>query len=517
VDTPSLLTLYDKVRSGRKVRDDDTNPLIGVLRLAGITRSENGNLKLRNRIYERVFDRDWVLSNMPGAELRRQRVAFQRGIWRAAVVGIPIVLVAAGVVVRMYMREIAPPEAAKAPGVPPFWASFGLSAAAALNSGSLLVSAGEPDVAIFVGEQQYGRTAKDGTLQIDRLLAGSYTIRAQKPGLQSISLRVDIKPQLATPLNFKLQEQAQALELGSLLIQNAPAGADVSLDGRSAGVTSENGSFLLTAPPGEHTVRVAKDSFVPFEIKQQFSLGAKTSVDVQLKADAEMSRWKSLASSNDVAALRAYVHDYPNGQMVGQARERADLLEWNALKDRNDADVVRVLSEFVDRCRNAVCDQARARMNSLAAEDQVWIAASHSGDASQYQRYLASYPQGRYVDAARVQIAQLDKAENAQISEALQKYEEAYNQRDMNRILAIWPSLPAAAQKSARALFHDLKSFTSTISIGNIDRQGSVATVNCKRTLEFVGDDGGRGKRQDQVTYRLSKQSGHWLIDSIVH
>ena len=87
----------------------------------------------------------------------------------------------------------------------------------------------------------------------------------------------------------------------------------------------------------------------------------------------------------------------------------------------------------------------------------------------------------------------------------------------MNRILAIWPSLTPAAQKSARTAFHDLKSFTSTISIANIERQGGVAVVNCKRTLEFVGEDGGRGKRQDQVTYRLSKQSGHWLIDSIVH
>ena len=48
VDTPSLLTLYGRIRAGKKVRDDDSNRLVGVLRLAGITRSVNGFLRLRN-------------------------------------------------------------------------------------------------------------------------------------------------------------------------------------------------------------------------------------------------------------------------------------------------------------------------------------------------------------------------------------------------------------------------------------------------------------------------------------
>lgn len=47
---------------------------------------ESTCLKTRNRIYERVFDRDWVAANMPGAEVRRQRRAFTRGLLRAAAV-----------------------------------------------------------------------------------------------------------------------------------------------------------------------------------------------------------------------------------------------------------------------------------------------------------------------------------------------------------------------------------------------------------------------------------------------
>src|SRR5262249_34834239 len=84
-DLAGLLDLYGQVRRGKRVRDDDTNPLMGVLRLSGITRKVRGCAQVRNRIYGRVFDRKWVRQHMPGAELRRQRAAFRRGLLRASV------------------------------------------------------------------------------------------------------------------------------------------------------------------------------------------------------------------------------------------------------------------------------------------------------------------------------------------------------------------------------------------------------------------------------------------------
>jgi hypothetical protein len=63
-DPASLMGLYRKVRSGQCVPVDDANPLIDLLRLSGIVRVEDGCLKIRNRIYERVFDDDWVETNL---------------------------------------------------------------------------------------------------------------------------------------------------------------------------------------------------------------------------------------------------------------------------------------------------------------------------------------------------------------------------------------------------------------------------------------------------------------------
>lgn len=87
VDLASLLDLYGKVRSGKRVRDDETNPLCGVLRLSGACKLDRDFLVIRNRIYDHVFDKNWVLSHMPDAELRRQREAYRRGSIRAAALG----------------------------------------------------------------------------------------------------------------------------------------------------------------------------------------------------------------------------------------------------------------------------------------------------------------------------------------------------------------------------------------------------------------------------------------------
>ncbi len=78
----ALLDLYAKVRDGRQIRDDETNPLHGALRLSGLVRVVDGILRIRNRIYNRVFGRSWIRENLPDAEVRRQRAAFRRGVFR---------------------------------------------------------------------------------------------------------------------------------------------------------------------------------------------------------------------------------------------------------------------------------------------------------------------------------------------------------------------------------------------------------------------------------------------------
>ena len=108
LDRATLLDLYSQIRRNKRVKDDEFNPAVSILRLSGITSVTNGYLRVRNRIYHRVFDRDWITANMPDAELRRQRVAYRRGLVRAASVGAVILLVMSGLAFSAYrQRKIA--------------------------------------------------------------------------------------------------------------------------------------------------------------------------------------------------------------------------------------------------------------------------------------------------------------------------------------------------------------------------------------------------------------------------
>jgi WD40 repeat protein len=108
VDVVDLLNFYSRVWRGKRVADDDSHALINILRLSGITRAENGWLYVRNRIYERVFNDEWVKANLPGAEIRRQRAAFRRGVIRTtAVAAVLLAIITILALIALRQRNLA--------------------------------------------------------------------------------------------------------------------------------------------------------------------------------------------------------------------------------------------------------------------------------------------------------------------------------------------------------------------------------------------------------------------------
>lgn len=94
-DVAAVLDLYRKIHRSRIVNDDNSS-IVEALKLAGIVRPQAGTLRTRNRIYQAVFDAAWIRTNMPDAELRRQRSAFYHGLVRAASIAAVIVLLLGG-------------------------------------------------------------------------------------------------------------------------------------------------------------------------------------------------------------------------------------------------------------------------------------------------------------------------------------------------------------------------------------------------------------------------------------
>jgi hypothetical protein len=105
-DRAALLELYRRVLDGRDVPDDETNPLVTILRLSGIARARGGRLEPRNRIYSRVFNAAWITANMPDAEVRRQRAAYRRGLVRASAwAAVIIAVMGVGLYTFQYLYE----------------------------------------------------------------------------------------------------------------------------------------------------------------------------------------------------------------------------------------------------------------------------------------------------------------------------------------------------------------------------------------------------------------------------
>ncbi len=81
-----VLDLYQQVRAGKRVKDDETDPIATVLKLSGLTSILQGYLTVRNRVYFRAFDRAWVEANLPDAEIQRQRRAARTATLRVGAV-----------------------------------------------------------------------------------------------------------------------------------------------------------------------------------------------------------------------------------------------------------------------------------------------------------------------------------------------------------------------------------------------------------------------------------------------
>jgi AAA-like domain len=65
-DLVGALTTYREIRTGKRpVRDEERSPVMSHLKLSGVVRREGDELRIRNRIYETVFDERWVKGHLP--------------------------------------------------------------------------------------------------------------------------------------------------------------------------------------------------------------------------------------------------------------------------------------------------------------------------------------------------------------------------------------------------------------------------------------------------------------------
>jgi PEGA domain len=139
-----------------------------------------------------------------------------------------------------------------------------------VNSGTLIISTAEDNVRVFLNGKEYPRKTQKGQLRIP--LLGSVNVRVAKEGFEITGAQTaDVKKGSETRLEFKMQALPQ---VAILQIREATPGAEVLLDQKSLGAVGDDGSFTANSvPPGEHTIDLRKDQFLPRRIQRQFMVG----------------------------------------------------------------------------------------------------------------------------------------------------------------------------------------------------------------------------------------------------
>lgn len=526
VDTASLLALYLKVWRGKPVLNDDTNPLISVLRLSGITRGRGGKLELRNRVYRQIFDREWVRSNLPGAELRRQRAAYLRGLKLSSAVALAIIVgIAVYAYENVYRLNTTIQLAHNKPPVPPvFWASFSSPALVQAETGSLLIKSSEANATIFINDREYGRTNPKGLVSVPVLQPGSYDVRVEKADFQSVAQKTQVLANKETQIQFKLQKQV--VLSASMAIHQGLPGTRVLIDDVQVGTVQPDGSFSADVRPGQHSVTITKDGFLPRQVAQEFSLGKQIIIDGQLRPDVELQSWQALTNSHDAAAFDAFLRVYPSSRFAEQARAKAEELEWNAL--RNSRDLValdRFLNKYPQGRDNAA---ARALATKLQQEEIDWRTAESNKDANALQAFIRNYPQSPHVEEARTQLLNVQQqtqqaaiaasapADEQGVRAALQRFSQAFDSRDANQLSAAWPGLNKQELNKIKSSFRDADAIHMDLNlIGDPHIDGDRATVQCLRSLQYTFKGGIQKSEAGKVTIRLAKQAGVWAIESV--
>jgi hypothetical protein len=512
-DQAGLLLLYRKVCSGARVRDDDTNPLLTILRLAGITRVEVGYLHVRNRIYAKVFNKQWIAENLPGAELRRLRAAYLRGFKIAGAVFVQLALVSALVASsEVYFRaaKIAPPhtygcgEPVKNENCilkpPAFWASFtSQSLPTSEAAGTLLIRAGDAGISVFVNGAQYGRTPKGGTLQIPVLPAGDhYEVRLEKPGFQSVTQeRVQILADRETRLDVKLSPISQVAIDNLLLISQAPAGTEVSVDGKTVGLTNAEGEISVKVEPGEHEIELKKEGYLTRNFPQHFGPGRNV-IEGGLQPDPTALALAAALRSNELGKLQEFLGQYPNSESAAQVRAKMEDLEWNKDRDSNDP---RQVQEFINKYPNgAHIAEAQQLANRLIAEDTDWRSVQVNASPELLQRFIATYPHSRHLEEA------LRLKDQGEIFQVIQAYQDSYNHGDLKKLLEVWPTCPPIVQ----SFFKDKRSGTVTLSAqGDPVVKGKLASLMVAiKTVTETGDS------EKTVPFSFKKENDVWVIEN---
>jgi hypothetical protein len=305
-------------------------------------------------------------------------------------------------------------------------------------------------------------------------------------------------------LKFKLSTTSQVLIGSVILIEGAPAGSNVSVDGKAAGTTNSDGELSISVPPGTHEIALVRTGYLSRRFEMRLSNG-NNFVDGTLELDPEPALADAALRSTEPAKLEEFLNRYPNNKLASQIRAKIEDLEWNKYRAFNDPIQ---LQTFIEKYPNGQhIGDARELSAKLQQEDLEWRAAQTSNTAEALQIFVDKYPQTRHAVDARRSITLFN--DQAQILHLLKDYQDAFNRQDLSLLLQLWPRCPAEVQTVLSNQFKSKKSGLLKLSPDGVPAiRGDSAALNVAKTRQTESST-----TSGTVPFSFRKQNDHWVIE----
>lgn len=153
------------------------------------------------------------------------------------------------------------------------------------NEGTLVIVAGENNARVFLDGQLQPQLTEAGRVRFPNLEVRDYVVRVTKSGFRDPPQQtVRIRRGKQAVLVFNLQPESDTQpqpqpSLASLTIRGGAPGTAVLIDQVPVGTIQQDGTFTLsTVSPGDHSIELRKERFLPRQFKEHFIMGGAVSL-----------------------------------------------------------------------------------------------------------------------------------------------------------------------------------------------------------------------------------------------
>jgi len=195
--------------------------------------------------------------------------------------------------------------------------------------------------------------------------------------------------------------------------------------------------------------------------------------------------WNAAEQSNTVQAFQGYVAQHSQGKHVEEAKKVIETLRFQKASSSEDEALLEAfLRDYPSSGRHA---QIYRHL-----DDVVWQKTTKS-DVSGLQSYCARFPDGRHLSEAYADIDRLthekpnrDRDKDA-VLEVIDRYNRAYNDRNVDELRNVWPSMDKKQIAHQRDFFRTASSVSSTYRVVEDPQiKGDEATVKFTQVVEYV-------------------------------